>query len=275
MSRRKVLRELDLPIIEASGLCSFEGSDDSTWVALISDADNSLAMAAMAGGGELDWLTLNLGEFEDVPSDLRQLEAIESAGGTRFVVMAEEPALLALGDFAARQFLGEWHLSAGNDAKFAEIWSSGDNSRGEAMVLGPNGHLLVIKEKKPVVVVEFGPAGDQPLMTDPSTWGVTPWEPAANGDLVALAWTVLEGPLADVSDAAVSGNQIWLLSDEEQAVAPLRLQNGKWDIGKLIKLDKMVDKPEGLTRLPNGEWWMCMDRDDLAANLMRIESLDD
>ena len=272
MARLSVVRELDLPITEASGLCSFAGMDGQERVALIGDATNELAIAPVTDGGRLDWEQHDLTTFADAPPELSQLEAIAYAGATSLVVLGEEPSLLAAVDVAGSRFLGCWHLSPDSDGDLRKVWNRDENSRGEALLLGPSGHVLIIKEKNPILVVEFGPAGDAALITDPGTWGTTPWQPPPGAELAALAWSQLDTTLDDVSDAHAFEERIMLLSDQNCVLAELTVTAGDWQVGRAIKLDKMIEKPEGLTRLSDGRWFVAVDQDDYRAALLEIES---
>lgn len=42
-------------------------------------------------------------------------------------------------------------------------WEQHSNSRGEGMILLRNGHILVLKEKRPAMLIEFGPEGEAPM----------------------------------------------------------------------------------------------------------------
>jgi hypothetical protein len=45
---------------------------------------------------------------------------------------------------------------------FGREWGADDNARGEGLLLMARGHMLVAKQKDPVCLIEFGPAGDAP-----------------------------------------------------------------------------------------------------------------
>ncbi len=62
--------------------------------------------------------------------------------------------------------VGGWGVSSSAErqrlrGKELEAQEGKENSRGEGMVLLRNGHVLVVKEKDPAVLVEFAPEGDE------------------------------------------------------------------------------------------------------------------
>ena len=98
-----------------------------------------------------------------------------------------------------------------------------DKSLGEGMVLMRDGHLLVARERYPAALIEFGPAGDEPLGIGPASWlrpGESfPLDRAARSptgrQLVPLhIWQRPPGSKCDISDLAVNGaGHLHLLSE--------------------------------------------------------------
>jgi hypothetical protein len=74
---------------------------------------------------------------------------------------------------------------------FGREWADDDNARGEGLLLMDRGHLLVAKQKDPVCLIEFGPAGDAPLGVSPETL-LAPGSPCpaarAGGPSTTASW---------------------------------------------------------------------------------------
>ena len=49
-------------------------------------------------------------------------------------------------------------------------WERHSNSRGEGVILLRNGHILVLKEKRPAMLIEFGPEGDASMGYGPESF---------------------------------------------------------------------------------------------------------
>ena len=79
---------------------------------------------------------------------------------------------------------------------YGAAWRADANARGESLQVLPNGHLLVAKQKDPVVLVEFGPAGDAPVGLASTQLGRSgePFRFRAESPYVVLAdWQVAAG----------------------------------------------------------------------------------
>jgi uncharacterized protein YjiK len=170
---------------------------------------------------------------------------------------------------------------------FFDDWEYDENSRGEGLVLLGRNHFLVVKEKQPAALVEFGPAGDAPIgfssetmrkAGDPFTLPagkrsafvpLKVWRLGANTTRI----------LPDVSEAAVGEDgYLYLLGDQSRTVArlekDLRPDEAKAKIEAWWRLPKDVEKPEGLAFLPGGRTAVATDvDDDSARNLFVFDAL--
>ena len=233
----------DAPIAEVSGAC-FAGDR----VVIVGDADTRLAWTRW-NGQPGDWVTLDLEDLADAPKKIGQFEAVEHLRDDIVVVLCEEPALLVAVDLSDSAIVGVWHLNV--DLKgLAKSWRKDPNSHGEGLFFGDD-RVYVIKEKRPATIIEFGLEGQE------SAGEPVPgkWTPPPPGELSALASWDLD--LDDVSDACVRDGQVWLLSDQNQSYGPLG--------GVPIPLG--LEKPEGLTRTPEGNWLVALDNEDGRAAL--------
>ena len=157
--------------------------------------------------------------------------------------------------------------SAGATRRLADSWADPKGSHTEGVVLLRDGHLLVVKEKDPAALVEFGPAGRAPRGFGPDQW-LPAGEAFAVGEgsveLRALAaWfpdRALQKACPDLSDAAASPTHLVLLSDKGRSVAVVPACPpagdpfaGEFRAEVAFRVKGLPDKPEGLAVLPGGD----------------------
>jgi len=266
-----------VPLPEVSGLCSLVRDGTATLVAL-GDDRVCLALATVDASGSLGpWQLVTADDVGVGPGSAErftQLESVALDGAGRAWVVTEGTSLLAGVDLESRTPVAVLHLQTSTIPELHGPWAAVDASRAEGLALLVRGHVLVVKEKDPAGLVEFGPAGDPALGVSETT--VLPQQDAfeVGGDeLVALAWwpwphgDVLE----DLSDLAVDHEGgLWVLSDKSRAMAELRLPlapGAAPELGAVLELPKRIAKPEGLAFLPGGLVAVADDRHDDAENL--------
>ncbi|MEO7320753.1 MAG: hypothetical protein ABIW02_03840, partial [Nitrosospira sp.] len=91
-----------------------------------------------------------------------QWEAIAADGKDTVCMLSETDSEVSCLDRDLRQYRGSFSLDVSTIAQLHSVWKAHPNSRGEGMILMKRGHVLVLKEKQPSMLVEFGPAGDAP-----------------------------------------------------------------------------------------------------------------
>jgi hypothetical protein len=96
--------------------------------------------------------------------------ATEGKNVGRVLLLQEGPSrVLVLSAGLARvEAVVELAVASGQPG-FGREWADDDNARGEGLLLMARGHMLVAKQKDPVCLIEFGPAGDAPLGVSPET----------------------------------------------------------------------------------------------------------
>lgn len=92
-----------------------------------------------------------------------QFEAVQSAGEDTVLLLQEQPARVLQIDLATPALVGTLVLDVPEGHRLREAWLGDRSSRGESMVVTECGHLLVVKEKDPPAILEFGPPGDAPV----------------------------------------------------------------------------------------------------------------
>lgn len=259
MARLAVIQEFDSPVPEASGLCTFDVGGVEQ-LAVVGDKDLTIAYGPVtAEGVPADWQVLDLESDPRLPAQAGQFEAVADAGAGRLLLLGEEPSVVILVGIPSRQVTNSWHLDVSADPELSRLWNRDPNSRGEGLILGPGGRLLVIKEKAPVLAVEFGPADSDQAPGDGFPHP-GPWEAPQTGRLPARQWTAIESAPADVSDCTMLGNHLLALSDQDACVTVLRRTNTGWAAGDRHRLDKSVRKPEGIAVTSDGVMVVAMDR---------------
>ncbi len=263
----------DVPLRELSGL-ALRGDS----LLAVGDREPSLFIAPV-GSWPLQWRGVDLAEL-NLPDGGTQFEALVASGDHTVLVLQEQPARVLHLDVAAPALLGTLRLEVPQGHRLREAWLGDRSSRGESLVLIEQGHLLVIKEKDPSVILEFGPAGEAPV-----GWrrGVAAEAPAtADAALTVLAtWRLgdqLSKELPDVSEATIGPDGcLYLLSDQGSAIArlPDRLDpsGGKVDAETVWRIAGSPKNPEGLVILADGTPLVGLDTQSPRQNLLRLEPL--
>lgn len=262
----RVRETFDVPIIEVSGLCTVPVASVEH-VMLVGDSDTTIAWAPWNDGAPGAWQTLTVADLPGCPPDAGQFEAVAAAGDGRIVIMAEEPALLIEVDLRRGVCSGWWRLDVSSDRRLAKKWNADDNSRGEALVLGSDGHVLVVKEKDPVLSIVFGPDSEP---REP-TWGVPTWDGPDTHALVAQTWGPVAGAPGDVSDAMLWDGALWLLSDQDRSLSATSATSGGWSVTETHPLDKSVTKPEGVIVTGDGTLLVAMDSRKREGTLVSVD----
>lgn len=268
MGRLKVRHRYDSPVRETSGVCVTTVAGQELLV-VVGDRDPTVAWCRL-DPDPADWHTLDLAALPGAPSDLGQCESVEDAGGGTVLVMAEEPSLVLLVDVPGARILGQWRVEPGGDRSFERMWDRDPNSRGEALVVGSDGHILVVKEKCPVVAAELGPPGAAPSGTAGRD-STSPWRGSAGEELVPLQWAEIVDAPSDVSDAAVLSGTLVLLSDQDRSLSACARVGDAWGVTDTFPLDKAIEKPEGLTLTADGRLLVAMDLRSGAGAIAEID----
>ena len=152
-----------LPLEQVSALCVRSGAGGDDDLVAVGDEEFAVVTAPLRDGG--------LGaddrhELVDVVAENRgkcDWEAAGTDGARRLFLIEEESADVIVVAADLREQVHTIHLRAsdGPDER-AEKLLAGDNKGPEGMVLLTGGHLLVCKQRKPVLLVEFGPRDDDP-----------------------------------------------------------------------------------------------------------------
>jgi hypothetical protein len=283
-----------VPVPEVSGMALGLDREGVLTLAAVGDRSTVIAWASVAHGyADLEWQSIELAGLPGtrIPAVDPQLEAVAVDGQRRLVVVQEHPCRAEVIDAPTRRLIAHVQLAVAQGApeSIARSWADPHSSHAEGVVLLKDGHLLVVKEKDPVAVLEFGPAGSAPRGFGPGRWldagegwAVPAGEPPVAVTLELLAaWWPTEDLLSvcpDLSDATVGlrGNLV-LLSDLGRSIAivpgtvPAQDPMG----GVLVatsayRMGGIAKKPEAVVVLPDGDVLVACDRRKPRKNLFVI-----
>lgn len=262
----------DIPLREVSGLARREGE-------LFAVGDHEPVVFVAPLEPKLRWRGIDLSGL-NLPDGGTQLEALVPTGGDTVLLLQEQPALALQVDLATPALLGTLLLEVPDGHRLRQSWLGDRSSRGESLLLTDRGHLLVVKEKDPAAILEFGPAGH-----DAVGWRrgipVAPPEPG-DAELTVLAtWWLgaeLSQWLPDISDATIGPDgSMYLLSDQGAAIArlPDHLDpaGGTVDAETIWRIAGQPENPEGLVILDDGTPLVALDTKRPRENLLRLEPL--
>ena len=288
-----IIRTLDVPLEEVSGLCLRRGPGGVLQVVAIGDRAAVGAWATVPDDhdGTVRWETAALTGLVGtrLPADDPQIEAVCADGAGRILLLQESPARVELVDPPAGRVVASIDLDISDGHPLASTWRDPDGSRGEGAVFLANGHLLIVKEKDPPAFIEFGPAGEVAAgfragaseggaaLPPGEAWPVQPGEQAF---VLLAAWTPdrdLARACRDLSDLEVGPDgRLYVLSDKSASIArladldpgdPFAQADGTWE------LPPLDGKPEGLAFTPRGRAIVALDTRKAKRNLVVLDPL--
>jgi len=263
----------DVPLREVSGL-ALRGRE------LLAVGDHEpVVFIAPLEPWPLRWQGIDLAGL-DLPEGGTQFEALEPVGEQNVLVLQEQPARVLHIDLSAPALLGTLQLDVPEGHRLRQSWVGDRSSRGESLLLADRGHLLVVKEKGPAAILEFGPPGDTPV-----GWrrgGQTAGPDPGDATLTVLAtWWLADGlteQLPDISDATVGPDGcLYVLSDQGSAIArlpdQLDPQGGTVEAAAVWRIAGRPENPEGLVILADGTPLVGLDTKSPKRNLIRLDAL--
>lgn len=277
-ARLSPVATLDIPVREASALAVVRRAGGEALMA-VGDRDASLAVGQLSNGRPQDWQQVDLSAaFAAVDADGTQLEAVAGDAAGNVLLAQEDPSRVFVLDADLAQITHVVDLDARTDAALAEGWERDENSKVESIVPGPDGQLLVVKEKKPICLAMFAPtavasATLADLRTVPGNWAESLGQ--SLGSLKAVAsWPAGKSlqRLGDISDATIGPDgALFLLSDQSAAIArvdELPAAGEKVSAVEVWEIEGWPDKCEGIAFDSQGYCYVAIDSPKDAKNLL-------
>jgi hypothetical protein len=220
-------------------------------------------------------------EFEGVACD---------SGGLVFVLQEGPARVLVLSpDFRALRQTIQLRVSP-DEPGFGAEWHDEPNKRGEGLLLMRNGHLLVVKQRKPVRFIEFGPASEPGGIESQSLLGPDrrfdlPQGEQADFDVLA-SWPLHDDcrdRFESINDLAVGDDgRLYVLSSKSRRIGRVEPHVGidedsvrlsdEWDLPERLP-GGGKGKPEGLTILDGLRPLVSIDTKKSGDNLVRLERI--
>ena len=273
---------LDVPVREASGLAVTRRGSVESLVA-IGDREARLAVSPLRDGRPGEWRTLDLdAAFKTVGGDGTQLEAVAADAVGNVLLAQEDPSRVYVLDPDLARITQILDLDATTDPALAEGWERDENSKVESIVPGPDGQLLVVKEKKPICVAMFAPFTAAPMTLAQLGATTADWTaglPSGQIGLQAVAsWPAAKSlqRLGDISDAAIGPDgSLFLLSDQSAAIAridELPAPGEKVAVSEVWEIDGWPDKCEGIAFDAQGYCYVSIDSPKATDNLLVFDT---
>jgi len=263
----------NVPLREVSGLV-LRGTD----LLAVGDHD-PVVFSAPLQPWPLQWRGIDLAGLE-LPDGGTQFEAIQPTSAHTVLVLQEQPARVLHIDLAGPALIGTLLLDVPEGHRLREAWLGDRSSRGESLALTDRGHLLVVKEKDPSAILEFGPAGDDPVGWQRGGPTVAPAPGDAELTVLATWWLSdeLVQRLPDISDATVGPDgRLYLLSDQGSAIArlpdSLDPRGGEVEATAMWRIAGSPKSAEGLVILDDGTVLVGLDTKSPRRNLLRLSLL--
>ena len=271
-----------LPIAEVSGLGRRRVAGKTSYLAV---SDSSPILVTFEVGSRGGVSTVEKHDLSAlVGSGAPQWEAVAGDGAGNVFLLAEASDRITVIDSALQTVKHTMEIAIPNSHPLSKAWSRDPNSRGEGMVLLSNGHVLVVKEKDPVAILELAPVGTaaEGYSADLALGDRAFTLPrGSTSTLVPVHHWLLKDSqtklASDVSELAVDvDGRLLLLSDQDRSV--LRVERGlrpdedKADLKSVFRLPGAVDKPEGLV-LADGMPLVAIDAKSPGETLFRMQPL--
>lgn len=253
-----------LPILELSGLATAHtaptksGAMNTRDISLYAVGDGTYDVVTFYIAGSSGGIAISvkdaapaLGKRANTES---QWEAVAIDDVNTICMLSETRSEIPCFDRSLEESRGIIKLDTSPLKHLDRLWGNRPNSRGEGMILMKKGHMLVLKEKNPSLLVEFGPSGDAPMGYGPETF-LQPGE--------AFTLPSPQGP--DQKDLALAALKTWEFSDRLRELATDASEITLGPDGHvyllsqqslvLIRLEKVLKPDEGKVNVDNDAWW--------------------
>ena len=263
-------KTISSPIPELSGLALRKTSSGVELLG-VGDRDGTLIVGSPTGS--------SMKKLETNASGTPQWESIASDASGRIFVLGEQSGTVTVYEKDAAAIKHTFTID------LPGAWRSG-NAGGEGFLLLKNGHMLIVKEKDPVQIVEVGPKGDAPKGYQKG-FGIRPSDTfklptgTTSKRVILKTWSLGDSTsqvAKDVSDIAVSPTgDLYLLTDQGRAILQMQetvtAEESKIKAIKVWELPRDVAKPEGLVFLDDGRPIVCSDVTSAGSQIFVLKKL--
>ena len=151
-----------LQLDQVSALCVRRDGDGAEELVAVGDEDFAVLTAALDSGRLTAQETANVGDALDDPPGKSDWEAVATDATGRVFAIAESSADVIVLSRSLQRQLHRIVLKPeeGPDRRARKLLD-GDNRGPEGFLLRAGGHLLVVKQRKPILLIEFGPRQDR------------------------------------------------------------------------------------------------------------------
>jgi hypothetical protein len=301
-----VTARYNVPIAELSGLAIVRSAEEASGpaatngISLYAIGDASYEIASIRINSSSGDASIHLNDAVQMlgkhNGNASQWEAIATDSVDTICMLSETRSEVCCLDLGLRNDHGTLKLDVSGIKHLDRVWQDRPNSRGEGMILMKNGHALILKEKQPSMLIEFGPEGDLPMGYGPDTFlehgeafAIRQSKPQSNPQSniwVALkAWEFSDrlGELArDASEITLGPDgRVYLLSQESSTL--IRLEKVlKPNEDKITvdhdaywKLPRGIEKAEGLVIDAEMHPWIGIDiKQKDKTNLFRLSPIE-
>jgi hypothetical protein len=288
-------RTTAFPLSEISAFAE-RRCDGATELLAVGDEDFALAVIPFAPDGPRgeaerhDLSSLLVGGTGSGATSGSQFEGLACDGAGRVFLLQEETERVLVLSADLSELLGAIRLVVEADQRdFGADWRRDETSRGEALLLLDSGHLLVVKQRRSVQFIEFGPAGDEPLGVGPESYPRPgqPFDLAGGSPYEVLAWWGLTPAAAErfksVNDVALGADdRLYVLSGASSRLGRLepRLRVGEshaaipdfWDLPAKLPGGRKA-RPEALALGPSDVPIVGMDTREPGDNVVVFDPL--
>lgn len=257
-----IVESYTIPAVEISGLAwRTNPKTKSRELLVVSDREHKIYLVDWENRKtKFDVKTIDLKTLDaSLATEQSEWESVFSDETGRVFLIKEHPAQILVLSPEMDKIEKKISLKVGNKTDEEIAWHRDENAKGEGLMPLKNGHVIVVKEKDPLKVIEFAPEGNKASGYSPDlsieTKGqfILPKADAVDFDPVAT-WSFtkeIESLLEDSSGLNVDAKgTLYLLSDQRNLIALLgpKLSTMKKviTVSKLWSLPSRLKQPEGM-----------------------------
>lgn len=252
----RIVESHKIAVPESSGMCWMRNGSEERTLVVVGDKDHTIYFFDKKPGAAP---ALKRSVELNLPGSGKQSEweSVYADQAGRIFILPESPEVIHVYDTKSAKLLTTLSLSLDDAWRRRLAWDAYDNSQGEGITLLKNGHVLVLKEKEPLKIVEFAPSGDSKAegfqaSLSLESGGEFPL-PSGKNLVPVHSWSLApdqRGIFPDGSGLNVSPKgELYLLSDQGGLIGRIGALDPKKDnftVSALFRLPEEIRNPEGM-----------------------------